>query len=421
MEASDGPAARSSRVLGEVSWPGSLRYLGVIVMIGLAVVSAMAAYGMSFGRTIPLSALGLWPPNGPAHARASTQMLAMAETVGKDDRRYEELRNTSVNLARRALEIEPTSVASLRNLAMVLSDKGERDQARLLMNSAAEMSRRDTTVNLWLSDDLAHQGKEDQSFRYFDAAIRTSSSASNTILPAMVAMLQRKGSAQSFATVLRTDPPWHDAFWTAVLSADGDIGEAFELRRILHRLKVPMAPDHDSLLIRRLASAGRYPDAFELLAIAAPGDHLAEGEILRGSDFDAPAVYSPIEWKVVTGPSSAGMIDENDGVLLISALEGASGIVAQQLVQISRGRYRLEVKYAGELQGEIPLQVRLACADMAGERTFNRAVPIPASGAYTLTFDATCRYGWFSIEFPAEKNRHAIDVEIDRIYLRRIR
>ena len=99
---------------------------------------------------------------------------------------------------------------------------------------------------------------------------------------------------------------------------------------------------------------------------------------------------------------------------------GAAGVAAQQLVRLRPGRYRLEVRYLGEQQASAPLQLRMACAELRGEGTLNKVLPIRSSGATTLSVDTPCRYAWISIEITDADPTAGFDASLDRLSLKRI-
>lgn len=381
-------------------------------------LSAVAAFGQSYGRQMPEAALNLWPRNGEVFARASQRMVAIAQSDGSQTI-DKQLLNRARGLALRGLILEPMSVEALATLGYVEAANGQRDRARKLMLAGAALSRRNTAIDLWLSEDAARRGDDMGALRSFDAAIRTSTSAANTLLPMMAAALAKPGAPAAFEQILSLDPPWSEGFWTAVLSAPSDLTNSYELRLRLHRRKVPLAPSHDALLIQRLAQAGKLDEAFTLYE-AAGGRAPEQHELLHDPDFSADPRFAPIHWKIEENPSYSSAIDRDDGVLVIGALEDAEGPIAQQLVRIRPGRYRLDVRYGKNSAEDAPLAVRIACAELGGERTLNKAFSAKRSGVQIVDIIGPCRFAWLTVELVPGANADGVDTALDRVSLREI-
>lgn len=397
-----------------------IRTSAVILMCGaLALISSMSAFGQSFGRVIPETALRMWPSNGSILASVSTIKVARAAIAEKKERPTV-IPQAAVLLARRAIVIEPTAVSAVRNIAYDLKDKGDISRARALMLAASRLSKRNTGVNLWLTEDFARQGREIEALRYYDVIMRSSSAAATALLPVMARVLRSPGAVAPFETLLADNPPWHDDFWTAVLSADDDLVNSVELRLRLHSAKVPLAASHDALLIRRMAEEGRLSDAFKLYTTAGGILPTVTGELIRNESFGRPTKFSPIDWKVVTDGAFGAMIDEQSGQLSISSLPDVGGVVAQQLIRIEKGLYRLTVEYSDpSATQENPLLARLVCAELSGEKTLSRIFRIGQAGSQSVQLETPCSFAWLSIELDADRNTGGVDTKLSRISLRR--
>jgi hypothetical protein len=306
----------------------------------------------------------------------------------------------------------------MRDLGLYYDSRGNHDAARRMMNAAFAASRRDSSVNLWLTQDLARRGQGLAALQLYDITIRTDTSAAASLMTLMAQALQRPGAVSAFEQVLAAKPPWLDDFWSAVLSAPGDLTPAFELRQRLHLRGVPMVQSHDALLIEKLANSGKLEEAFALYgSVAKPS---STDELLIDSGFDTQAPFPPIGWKVSAEGTFGAAIDTATGVLDITALPGAEGVVTQQLVRLGgSGNFAMKAIYDGTGQ-RTPLGLRVTCAEMDGEKTLDHMFDVPSGQTVMATFATPCRYAWISLILRRDDESAGRDIRVDSVSFRRV-
>lgn len=376
----------------------------------------MAAFSASLGRQVPSTAVRTWPPSGDAYARLSSQSLAMAVDPGARDL-PRNLPESVAQAARRGIELEPTNVTAIRNLALYEASHSRAGRARELMNIALANTRRDAAVNLWITERLLREGRQIEALQLYDTTIRTDTGAATSLMLGMAQLLNRPESLDSFETFLASSPPWIDDFWTTVLSTQGNLDNAFELRHRLLRRGIRMADDHNALLIERLANSGRTEEAFALYDTISGGR--AQREILVDGDFSAAKAYPPIGWKVVAESTFGSSVDTEEGVLQITALPGAQGVVAQQLVRLrGNGTYVARADYAGA--DPAPLRIELTCADGGGAGNWSWSVPLPPGRPVEANLTGSCRFAWASLVLsPITGDTVGRDIRVESVSLRR--
>jgi hypothetical protein len=385
------------------------------LLFGLAIVSGMAAFAASLGRQAPEAALATWPPNGDAYARVSTLRLAMAaDPEARDVPRN--LPDSIAVAARRGLELEPTNVSAIRNLAFYEASYGRMEQARALMNIGLANTRRDSGVNLWLTGRLLREGRQAEALQLYDTTIRTDTGVATTLMLTMAQLLNGPEALDSLEALLATNPPWIDDFWTTVLSTPGNLNDVYKLRRRLLARGVKMADDHNVLLIERLANASKTEEAFTLYeTISGSG---GDREILANGEFTAAAAYPPIGWKVVAESAFGSSMDKEGGGLQVTALPGAQGVVAQQLVRLrGNGAYVARADYTGADRN--PLTLELACAANKGAETLDQSVHLPSGKAVEIYLTGSCEFAWVSLILPASTDGGGRDIRVDSVSLRR--
>lgn len=398
--------------------PGKLRIAVAVALLAVGAMSATAAFSASIGRQLPSAALGLWPPSGDVHARAATLEIAqaVAEAGTWAQAIPPNLPRRIADLSLRALALEPASVTAMRNLALYRASHGDREAARALMRAALAASRRDTGVNLWLTEDFARAGDEAASLELYDITIRTDAAAAAMLMGQMAQMFDQPKMLPSFENLLSKRPPWIDDFWSEVLSRPSNLENAYRLRRALHLRRVAMAKDHDALLIAKLADAGLVGEAFALHDLVAGGG--SRDQILVNGSFDQADGHPPIGWKVVAESTFGSTIDPEAGMLEITALPEAEGVAAQQLVQLGRGgEFVLRAVYSGA--GDEPLIVDFACVGERGAERLKKSIPVASGRDVRTVLGNDCRFAWFSLVLSRDDDPAGRDIRVSEVSLRR--
>jgi hypothetical protein len=349
---------------------------------GLAAISASAALANSAAQRAPDMAAGMWPVNGFALANAASARIEAANTGLVVPGEVREL-------AERAIVAEPTSVQGLRNLALYYDTHGDGAGARRLMRLVVRLSARDTAANMWLVEDYLRRGDLADATTLIDATLRTDSSASAQLLPGLAGLLELPGAEAVMLDLLAGGPPWGHDFWTAVLQSGASPQAAARLRIALHQRGAPLAAGHDARLIEQLVDARAFDQAFALYAAAGRA-----------------AQYPPIDWRLAGG-SGIAVSREADGKLGVSALAGSSGVVAQRLVTLPRGTYRLRIASSGMFTA------RITCAHLQGEHTLD----VRPSGSGSFDQPSACGQAWLTLSLaPATADR---SLTIDTVTLTR--
>lgn len=384
-----------------------------------ALLAASAAFSMSYGRLVPDTAMGLWPKNGRVFARASA--LALARAAGEGSQLPKNVPGKVRRLAATAVALEPTSASAVRDLGLYASSRGDRAKARRLMRAGVRLTRRNPGMNLWLIEDYSRLGQEDQALRLWDVTLRTSTTAAATLLPAMAAALRNPAAPALFEPLLVARPPWDDDFWTAVIQDSSALDNTIALRERLHRRGVPMARSHDALIARQLIAAKRFAPAFKLYETVSRETAGATAELLVDGDFARQSDFAPIGWKVESTETFGAYVDDKRGRLVLSALPGGTGAIAQQLIRIAPGAYHLEIAYGdGANATGRPIELRLACAELAGEATLDTRLAVTRSGARNFRIQGPCRHAWVTLFLLDRVGEAGLETQIDRVSLRRI-
>lgn len=383
-----------------------------LMAVGLA--SGAASFAASLGRQAPEAAMRVWPFSGDARERAAT--FELVKTV-EDPRQGipPNLPHHIAELSREAMRLEPANSTAARNLAFYLSSRGQEDKAFRLMQVAQRVTRRDPGANLWLMQYYGRKGDLERSLALYDVTIRTSSAAASSMMTMLAQALYQPGAVNVFVQLLSTAPPWIDDFWTEVLRGSGDPQTMYALRERLHRANVRMEPEHDGLLIEKLANSGHIDEAFALNALVLPPKDRAD--LLADPSFDAARTFPPIGWKLGSDSTFGVSLDRKEGVIDVTALPGAEGVIAQQAVSLGGARtFRVAGEYQGA--GAKPLEMSIACADSGNSG--EAKVAIPSGRSATLTMPASCRFAWASLLLPRDDDPSGRAVRVGSLSLRTV-
>ena len=113
---------------------------------------------------------------------------AIALTL-REDQRAIEGQAPDLETARAALRSSPLTAAALRQIAVHKSLSGDELAARVLLNLAHDVTRREIGTSLLLIQDSLDRGDSRQVVRNFDEALTTSSAAQEMLYPALVSGL----------------------------------------------------------------------------------------------------------------------------------------------------------------------------------------------------------------------------------------
>jgi hypothetical protein len=352
-------------------------------MLALAVLSASAALGNALARRAPVEAAAIPPHNGFASAAAASALVARV-AQGRESLAGVAIPVEVERLSQRALLAEPTAVQAVRNLGLYRAARGDTARARSLMRLAERLSRRDTVANMWLAEDALQRGELAPALVRIDAVLRTDAAAKAVVLPRLAAMLDLPGAGEVLGGMLASEPPWAHDFWSAVVTSGTSPRAAAELRLALHRRGAHQAPGHDAALIEQLVAAQAFAEALALREAVGGRGH-----------------FPPLDWRTGADPGVAVSLDGGGG-LRVSARAGRGGMVAQRLVRLAGGAGMLRIASDGAPGA---LSARLACAELAGERTLALDIPL-AGGAGRFANPTACRHAWLTLSLaPGERER----------------
>lgn len=388
-----------------------------VASIALAILVALASFGIVNQTRAPSRslALGLYPQGWAKAAFAQNQFAAQLA-------RAPNAKPTAkmVRLAREAVAVEPLAIAALPVIARSLSGDQLNKKAQALQLTAAELSRRNVMMNSMLIEQHLRQGDEDAAIVALGRAVSISNDTRSIYMRQLAVATARPEAGRALAPLLGRNPEWAPSYWSEVLQASSAHVEGARLRAALAgppwNQRLPTETDFS--LILKLAEIREFDLANDLAFLL--GRESSSSDLLTNGAFSRNPRFAPFDWQLISTGEFGAFIEPKGRRLLISSLPNASGTVAQQLISLPAGRYRLVSTLDGEFSGEAsPLRFRLRCAQSG----MGGASPAPVGlGAGTTTAElavsrSPCRWYWASLEVDTQQRSSGIDLVVRKLSL----
>lgn len=381
------------------------------ILVGALVLALMSLY-LTLPNVAPpaqLALLSLFPGGSSASARA-----AMAELRLVADSRDPQ-RSASERLAISALRQEPGNIAAIRALAAVHAVRGDEERADRLLRFGERMTRRDARTNLALAELAIKHGDAAATVRYLGHVVATSQLFGDAAADRLIVAARDPAVARELGGALRSGPTWKSRFMSRFVRSTA-------------------APDALAGTLSHIARPGLgnvdmtyLATAFRTLLKAKSRDRAAAlyrqifhgvGPLLRDGGFEESG-RDPFGWELVSDAGLSALEAPAEGGrgrrLDMISDAGRAGVVADQILALPPGRYRLSATLAGgeprapqwpavtiACAGEKDVRTRLA--RMAGNRsaaTVVKEFSIPDTCAlqtlavhFGAPFDASRSEGW---------------------------
>lgn len=385
----------------------------------IASVAATAAIGAITKSKRPHWALQLWPTNAFAYAKLADVAIISAITANKGQL-PKEIDERTVEWARRSIRGEPTSAEGLRTLALAADVRGQEERARNLMRLARQLNTRDLIAGLWLIEDYAQAGEYEPALITYDEALRSlAPEQRGLLLTAMVGALSDPVLLAPYYELLRKSPPWAPAFWRQAAQTAPALPNAARLRLRLAEDGVGLPEENEVLLLNGLIGQKQFAAAYQIYDILSASGQSASW--IRNGDFSETPRFPPFDWTLISSGDLGAGVNERSGQLEISAIGNAHGLVAEQLVRLDPGSYRLVARASGpDSRGSgSPLSATFACAE--GE-TEPRRFDVPKNGASQTVVVATsgCSFYWLKLLVDAREQEDDFELALDQLSLQKL-
>ena len=327
------------------SWPKRIFVVAAALFLLWFSVTEALAWKVSLSN--PDIALKLSSDN----ARANTGRASL-ELYGTEDPDLDK----AARYVSAALSRDLTQVSAVRNLGILLDRRDDKNGARVMMQHALKLSRRNLGTHIWLIEDAAKRDDLGKVLDQYDQALRTSRS-SWAILPeslsqALIAPDVRKALTERIAR----KPEWAGHVVNHIATQTPHLSEAAGLFGDLIEGGYVPSENAASALIGRLGDSKNYADGFALYR-----QYLdADANPLDGN-FQTADKFAPFDWSLEQGASLIDLANDNIG-LEIRGSRTIPKVSAYRIYQLRPGSYTLtsDVEAADREDGGA-LQISLFC------------------------------------------------------------
>jgi len=360
------------------------------------------------------------PPQ--ATAKGNLALASYAVRLAQD--READVSPSEAQLAWSAYKSEPLSISALGVLALSARAKGDEERAYQLLNYAGKLSRRSRLVTSQMIEATGLRNEPRAFFAWLSRAVLTDQSMRATYIRAMAEATARSDAVETLAPVIGPNPSWAEFYWRTVATRPNSLSNAAKLR--LEIFKAPWNQRNiqagDAEILAGLIKREEFKAAVEFAEGLGqvPPRAVGVGNQVVNGDFSRAPTLPGVDWQLAaTGVLGASISDGKKG-LLISAVPGAHGAAARQLVSLPGGNYKLVWKATGAVAGSpTPLSVNLTCAAKGQSSVAIASVKL-LMGAHEQNIDlppSACGWFWLSIEANLPDDTSGIDVTLNQISL----
>jgi hypothetical protein len=391
-----------------------VRALGWLAALALAFFVAIWTYVISNEVSAPnrLQALGL-SLSGRAEANYAYATFSMRQEKDETVR----VSDTERRLAAQAYRREPLSVPAVALLAKSMMATDATKEASLF-NLAGKLSRRNMLVNSELIKSSASQNDAPAFFIWLSRAMLTNDNARDVYGMAMADATARDGAVEALVPVIGPGPSWAEDYWRLVIARPKSLTNAAKLRMELagrpwRQVEVSTT---DQRLLLGLVGLHAFDVARKLAWTL--GLQTDRGNLLTNGDFASPPKLPPFDWGLTALGNLGSSVDRDNRRLLISAIGGAKGAAAQQLLRLMPGNYQINWSFSSNMPIEpTPLSLRINCAEANVESMVPLSIPLMLGKqrrSVTITGGA-CHWYWFSIVADMPDAAPGLDAYLDNI------
>ena len=301
---------------------------------------------------------------------------------------------------------EPFLLAAVSALAAGDAARGEK-----LLLEARSRNPRSRMTRLLLLDRYLRNGRIEEASGEISGLTTLVPQTARVLVPELARMAMDPRTAPAMRTVLRREPGLLGAVLgrLAATKASPDAIIALAGPAAGQRSSDPEA--WQSVLVRRLIDEGDLTRAYALWRTftGIGGQGSAKG--LYDGDFAGLPGFAPFNWRLMAG--SDGAAERANGALQVVYYGRTAMMLAEQLLVLAPGRYRLSFEAEGDASGEGSRLVwSLACVGSQGtllELPLTNVGTTPSSFAAEADVPAGCRGQWLRLrglaaEFPTEQS-----------------
>jgi hypothetical protein len=232
----------------------------------------------------------------------------------------------------------------------------------------------------------------------------------------------REGAVAALTPVIGPNPAWADFYWGQILRRPASLANAGRLRVAIAKApwRQTAIKETDQALVSALVNRSQFDAAYRLSAGLEDTSAGRGSNLLANADFSRQPLLSPFDWQLAVSGTLGSSIDERAKSLVVSAIGGARGYAARQLVHLTPGNYLL----AWVLSSSTPivpssLSASIYCAESGVKSIAPTPIPLTTGNKFA-SIDITegaCRWHWLSINVALSDDAAGLDAYFRSISL----
>lgn len=396
-----------------------VRIAGWVATTALAVVVGLSSHVIANQSKNPVAsiAVGIGPEGG---AKADLAMTTYAARVSKNPKAAVKPRERIMALE--TYRSEPLSSAAVGIIAAAMRKPADQQVREDLLDLAGRLSRRDSSVAAQILEASALRGDNRTFFAWLSRSVLTNDERRTLYVGAMADATAREGSVEALTPVIGPSPRWDETYWEMVVRRPASLVNAAKVRIAIagNPWRQTEIKSTDRKLAVNLAENGEFDMARQLSLALGQQRGRRDANLITNGNFASQPALPPLDWTLTALGNLGASIEAGDKSLVISAIGGARGIAARQLIRLPPGRYALGwVQSSSAAIKPDALFGSIRCADpksdplavvtvplVAGKR--NAVVEIPSDG---------CMWRWFSIEVAVPDDAAGVDAYLRNLSL----
>jgi len=324
-----------------------------------------------------------------------------------------------VELARAAYRAEPLSSTAL---ALIIPATPEGKTRTALLARSGELTRRNSLLNEEQIKTSALRGDDRAFFQWLSRSVLTNNDVGAAYVGAMAEATAKDGAVDALTPVVGPAPRWSDSYWQQVIQRPASLLNAAKLRTAVAQApwRQTAVSRWDRYLSIGLTNRGHFDAAqamYKGLGLAGDGRSV---NLVSDGGFTRQPQLPPFDWQLAVSGTLGASIDDKDKSLLVSAIGGARGFAARQLLSLSPGNYALGWSLSASMPvASSSLLARIRCAEPGVKAAPVHPIPLEA-GKHDVSVsvpESMCRWYWLSIDVDLPDDSAGIDAYLRNISL----
>ncbi|MBK6414352.1 hypothetical protein [Sphingopyxis sp.] len=251
----------------------------------------------------------------------------------------------------------------------------------------------------------------------------TDETVRNVYIAAMAEATAQDRSVAALVPIVGPAPAWSDYYWSAVLARPRSLVNAAKIRIAIARGSWPKKDmtSADRQLVENLVAIREFEMAQGLARPLKRGKSgsRASSAILSGDVFTDAPVFAPFDWQLSSEGNLGASIDKANKQIVVSAIPGASGFAARQLVRLNSGNHALSWTMSSEQAiAKNALAVSLQCAEEGAQEKAASVVLAPGKNREIVSVPpSACGWYWVSIDVTVPDGAVGLDAQIGDLAL----